>query len=378
MNFKALLVFLRRSFMPLVLLALVSSVGANVLLIKLESQGKTTEPRSSSTPDSKILPATAFGKVNAGFVRRIQAPVLSGGNLSPVSGYTVPPDILPKLSGSYPLYRDPGTEIDQAVLSVIFTKLNLPEALNRKSLVAQNLELRTPDGKFGLTLKLQDRILSVRSLQSPADPGTLSELADEASATRIARDFAAGFGIDASGFSIPHTEAPLSDPDGNRWVIVWPMMFSGSQVVDVNGQRVHLLRVGVNRQAALADSLTFNLLSPAALLKSDYPAASINTIVSSLQSGGILPLGGDLAGKPAEARYDKASVIFVLRPANENEPAYLVPAIKAEWEAVSECAACQKLRLSTFVPLISPEFFTWYQRPAAPAPAISSPSPAQK
>jgi hypothetical protein len=360
--------------MPFVLLVSILSVGANIFLLSANRQSRYAEPVAplSDPALSRLLSPRAFGQVHAGFIRKFQQPAMSGGTLFPVSGYVVPPGLLPALSDNYPLYRDQGAEQDQEYFTKVFQGLKIPFDLKREPLNLQSYEFKTADGLYGLTLKLPERLLSVRTLNKPGQKASSGFLNDEET-IQLARGFAVAFGIETGGLPVPHLEVPLKDPSGDRSVVVWPLQFSGSTVIDLAGLPVAVLRVGIDRRANYADSLTLNLLSPDVLMKSDYPAASSGELAAGLLSGGLLPLGGELKGKPVQVTFTDAAVVYVLRPGDNSGPTYLVPAIKARWDAASTCAGCATVKLSTFVPLLSPKDFVWYMELPAPVPPIPAP-----
>ncbi len=365
--------FLRRSLKPFVLLLLLLSIGANVFLLRsnpLQRRSGDGAPPVGQESTGEALPPRAFGTVDGGFSRTPQIPVLSGGTISPVGTYVVTSGLLPALPSVLTLYRDQGIGMQDAFFLNLFRSARVPLDFARLQLSPQGFEFRTANGAFTITLRLQDRLLTIRRTGSPVPPVPATGKAGDEEMIALARDTASQFGIESAGFAPPF----VADIAGTA-VVRWPLRFSGSEVIDVRGQAVNALAVKLDRQSRTVSELNLNLLSSQVFARSDYPSASREELAAGLLSGGLLPLSGaGLKGKPATVTYGDADLVYVLRRGDSARPTYVVPAVRVFWEQKSTCSTCDPIRLSTFVPAIAPADFLWFIRAPAPAPVLSSSS----
>ena|GEM_PF-1329498 len=366
--------FLRRSLKPFILLVLLLSLGANVFLLRSKPLQRPSEgnvpPAVGQESTGEALPPRAFGTVDGGFSRTPRIPVLSGGTIAPVGKYVVTSGLFPALPSALALYRDQGIGTQDAFFLSLFRSARVPLDFTRLQLSPQGFDLRTANGAFTVTLRLQDRLLTIRRTASSVPPVPATGRAGDEEVIALARDTASQFGIESADFASPSV-ADIAETT----VVRWPLRFSGSEVIDVRGQAVNALSVKLDRQSRTVSELNLNLLSPQVFARSDYPSASREELAAGLLSGGLLPLSGSgLKGKPLTVTYGDADLIYVLRRGDGARPTYVVPAIRVFWEQQSTCQACGPVRLSTFVPALAPADFLWFIRAPAPAPVLSSSS----
>ncbi|MFA5799336.1 MAG: hypothetical protein WC840_00060 [Candidatus Peribacteraceae bacterium] len=366
--------FLRRSLKPFVLLLLLLSIGANVFLLRLSPLQRPSEgnvpPTVGQESIDTVLSPQAFGVVDGGFSRTPHVPLLSGGTISPVGTYVVTSGLLPALPSVLALYRDQGIGTQDAFFLNLFRSARVPLDFTRLQLSPQGFEFRTANGVFTVTLRLQNRLLTIRRTGSSVPLAPATSRAGDEEMIALARDTASQFGIESAGFASPS----VADIAGTT-VVRWPLRFSGSEVIDVRGQIVNALSVKLDRQSRTVSELNLNLLSPQVFARSDYPSASREELATGLLSGGLLPLSGaGLQGKPVTVTYGDADLVYVLRRGDSARPTYIVPAVRVFWEQKSTCQACGPVRLSTFVPALAPADFQWFIHAPAPAPVLSSSS----
>lgn len=367
--------FIRRTLFPLFLLVLILSLAANIFLVRSGKTGRTAAGGASSAGVvyGQRLPPQAFGVVESGLKQMPQSSVLSGGTLAKIGSYVVTSGLLQPLPATLPLFRDQGIDADDAFFQSVFGVLAIPSDIVKMRLLPESYVFRTADGAWQVSLDLVDRLLTIHCLSRCASEPPSASLAGDDQLIVVARDFASLFGVDSA--KLPSPRVGVAVPGGAVKEVMWPLQFSGSAVLDVSGRPLAAVTVEVDSSRRSARNITIRLLSPDSLAQSEYPVASRDALAAGLMSGGMLPVdSAKLTGKSVAATYNEATLVYVLLQGDGERPMYIVPAIRAAWDANLTCAKCASIRLSTFIPALSPQAFSWFRSNPVSAPPLSSSS----
>jgi hypothetical protein len=220
---------------------------------------------------------------------------------------------------------------------------------------------RSADRTMDVTLDIEKRALTVTRTGafSPSPEGR----AGDDTVVAIARDFADSFGVDVAPYGDPRIEERATEPGGPlKTYVVWPMLFSGVPLLDIDAKPVPSVQIQVGRLSRKALSMTVTLLRNDRMSQSAYPRTSRESIVASLGAGGLLPLSSSLPGKKTDVVYTGLTQSYVLLLGDREFTTYIVPTVLADYIQAG-------VRGRTFVPAISPDQFFWHptvKPPAAP------------
>lgn len=333
---------------------LLLSLAFNLFFIVRGTDASTSSSYQSATPldESLRLGPQAFGAISRGFAIRPQK--TSGtSSLVPVSSYSMTDGILPTLADTLLLYRDQGVGIDADQVEAMFSALGVPVDWQSLQLLPTSEKWRSADRTMELTLDIPRRALTVSRLGSfPASP---DGAADDLVAIAIAKEFAVSLGIDVGSVEPNIVERPAEGTTPARTYVTWPMMFADVPLLDIDGRPVPLAQVQVGRLSRKALSATLTLLQPEHLAQSGYPIATSQKLIQGFASGGLIPVAKDAKGKAQAAKFEAAEQVYILQPADNEYPLYIVPAVAGYFRQGSA-------RVTTFVPAIDPVQFQWIQK----------------
>lgn len=342
------------------------SFAANIFF--LATRNRVREPErgiftGGYVEEPLLMGPVAYGQVQRGFP--VKSVVASGTSaLLPPAAYVIPDGMVPQVSGALPLYRDQGVPLDESEVQRIFDRLGVTFHWKDLQLLPTLEKWRSADRTMDVTLDIEKRALTVTRTGafSPSPEGR----AGDDTVVAIAREFADSFGVDITPYGDPRIEERATEPGGPlKTYVVWPMLFAGVPLLDIDAKPVPSVQIQVGRLSRKALSMTVTLLKNDRMSQSAYPRTSRESIIASLGAGGLLPLSSTLPGKKTDVVYTGLTQSYVLLLGDREFTTYIVPTVLADYIQAG-------VRGRTFVPAISPDQFFWHPMPKTPAPLSSS------
>lgn len=360
--------FLSDSLKPIALFILALSLCLNMFLIvvsRLPDRGGDAQKTEEGESIGLVRGPLAFGTVAKGFTVRPVAEAPSA-SIPGVRGYTLTGSILPSLPPSFFLYRDQGIAADWPLVTSVLEALQVPKNTLPPHSFLKSMTLRSLDRSLDVLLDLENRVLMLtRRLPQPTSPPP-SKKADDAEAIALARAFLATIGIDDTGTPVVVDE-PASTTSPGRTFVVWYASLEGAPLLDDRLQPFARVTVQVGRVSHRVVAVLLSLLDPAQLTRSEYPTASVDVLTSGLRTGGVMPLPPSLSPKAPSATYESAELAYVITPATEQFPLYIVPIVRSTYRVPKACASCAMYTGQTYVPALSPASYSWLPGAAQPA-----------
>jgi len=347
-----LLRFLRRSGAIVAGALLVCSLALNAFfLISPLVERKELDRVPVSDHPERTPGRWAFGVVRLPFFSFEQT-LPKGTAVRPVSSYTVPNGMVPHLIDEMPLYRDQGLSLKEQNMEELWKIFGAPFDWKEYSLLPSLLVFDSGDSQYRFTIDTVNRVMRISDLGFSLIDS--ADILSDQTVIDLGIDILRKFHTDPTNFGEPL----LTRENGTVWAR-WPMRWNLLPLLDEQGKTVYGAEVHLSEKSGQLIDVRLNLLDPADLTVSDYPAASEEVLLESLQFGGLLSLPS-LPVKQAEVvSYTSIDPIFILRQRDANHPLYVVPALRASWISEQTCKNCAPILFSTFVPALSEKQFVW-------------------
>lgn len=355
------LAFYRRVAVSAAFFFLFFSVALNIFLFMTRVPEETVAPQPVTLGDPFFADPQAFGVVSRGFPIRVQE--LAGTSaILPVSSYELSGSVLPRIPAALSLYRDQGFPSDPDHIAKLLKTFHMPFTWESFGILSTLEKWYSADRTLEFVLDIPKRTLTV-TVQGSFEPAAQGP-ADDVSTIAIAEHFLDSLKIDRSSLATPYiTENSVGSGGRSKTFVVWPTVFDGVPLVDVNAEPVPAVLVQIARLSRRPQSATITFFSPESLSRSSYPRAKNDDLVRGFMSGGLLPAPTPTSGRTSVASYSAAQFVYILLPSDVENPLYVVPGVLAVWNQPA-CDGCSFIPVSTLLPALDNAVFRWYSAPA--------------
>lgn len=417
---------MRWFLLPVVSFALLLSLLWNAFQAEKASRLQAVRPSAVTSEASQKLSSAAFGTIHIAaldvprMISSLRASAASGSLASSAASagaqrvvvyeYKLKSDLLPSIDSTLPAYRDQGATVTAVSFADMLAALRAPVDLSKIDALPREFSFESADGKLAITVRPQEREVTLSSLSWTSKPDANGPEALAANdAIVIARNFLLSVGADIGVFGTPAVASDRLPAKGVRTPfssrVSWPLTVGGLAVIDRAARPVSALTVTIDGWSRRVTRAAFKFTSASALAASEYPVARRSTLEGQAALGGIAPLSpllvtGDVvqtatpalvtstcivssslpAGVPPpiisctrrSIEYVAVQKVYVLsEDADHRLPTYLVPMLWLEAQVPSECAGCLAVKWAALVPLLDAAQLHWVSAISASSSSTS-------